>query len=383
MSRTTFLDFDIVLINLQSVLQLLAIGQRSGRESDISWRRAEIHAMLETGRTIIVSSCQFPMTLLFPLRYEVNVSNIEGREMVFVGPDIFRQFWNSISNFAVYRARWRDGALGDALLTLRGFEDNVGSWLRHESGNVIFLPMLSFPTPADAGRFVDAVIKLAERLSPKPEKLELPKWTLNFTWPRLVAFQSELNRIRQEVEKMIASEKSALGQLISEESLKILIAGKGPFLEEQVIETLREIGFKAEKGEPGRDDVILEWNGRPAVAEIKGKEKSAAEKDAAQLEKWVSIQLEKTGSAPKGILIVNAFCDTPPSERKLSAFPDQMLKYSQGREHCLITTLQLLGLLLEIRQNPGKRGDLIEGIFNTSGIYRQFTDYDKFLQLCR
>lgn len=380
-SRATFLDFDVVLINLLSVMNILGRGQSRGYGPDISWRGDEIRAMLETGRTIIVSTCPFQMAMLFPISYAVDMDAVEGRDMDFVGPDGFRQFWNSIHKFATYQTRWRDGELGRALLRVRGFEHNVGSWLRHESGNVIFLPMLKFPTPADAGHFLDAVIRLVEALSPKSGKIELPKWTLDFTWFRLTAFHSELNRTREELQKVIGLEQAAFDQVILEEALKILIAGKGPVLEEQVIETLREIGFKAEKGEPGRDDVILEWRGRAAVAEIKGKEKSAAEKDAAQLEKWVSGQFEKTGAVPKGILIVNAFCDTPLPERKHSAFPDQMLKYSKGREHCLITTTQLLGMLLAVRENPGKRAELIESIFNTVGVYAQFGDYNKFLHL--
>ena len=54
---------------------------------------------------------------------------------------------------------------------------------------------------------------------------------------------------------------------------------------------------------PDRDDLILQYNDRIAVVEIKGVlRKSAAERHAAQLEKWVSSYFSDKGIRPKGIL---------------------------------------------------------------------------------
>lgn len=158
-----------------------------------------------------------------------------------------------------------------------------------------------------------------------------------------------------------------------------MFTGKGDILVDTVITVLTELGLKAFLGETGRDDIVVEFNGQSAVVEVKGKKGSAAEADAAQLEKWVAGFKQEKNSDPKGILMVNAFCETPLLERKEQAFPHQMLKYSTQREHCLMTTLQLLGLLLEARAYPEKKSELVDSLFSTVGIYTGFSDWRSFL----
>jgi hypothetical protein len=168
-------------------------------------------------------------------------------------------------------------------------------------------------------------------------------------------------------------------QLEAEEQLKILFTAKGDDLADAVIKVFQELGAKAEPGKPDRDDIIIEFEGKHAVVEVKGRNSSAAEKDVAQLQKWVSISLADREIDAKGMLLVNAFCDTPIAERVEPAFPDQMLKLSKRYEHCLLTTTQLLGLLLVARAHPEKRVELVNSLFSTIGVYHQFSDWQKFL----
>jgi hypothetical protein len=97
------------------------------------------------------------------------------------------------------------------------------------------------------------------------------------------------------------------------------------------------------------------------------------------LEKWVSEYFSTYGVQPKGILIVNPFKDVPLKDRTESPFPDQMIGYSQRREHCLITTLQLLGIYFDILQNPAKKDELIKTIFATQGIYTEYQSWSEFI----
>lgn len=124
---------------------------------------------------------------------------------------------------------------------------------------------------------------------------------------------------------------------------KILFTGSGAALEHVDEKALTALGFEVESGAPGRTDRVLTFGGTPAVIEIKGKAKSAAEKDAAQLEKWVAGHHVEHEVQPKGILLVNAWRDLTLADRESRpTFPEQMLEYSTGRGHCLITGLQLL-----------------------------------------
>ena len=134
------------------------------------------------------------------------------------------------------------------------------------------------------------------------------------------------------------------------------------------------------EGEIGRDDLIIKYNEKIAVIEVKGVSKSAAEKHVTQLEKWVSEYHLKNEIKAKGILVINAFKDVPLSERKEKPFPDQMLPYSQKREHCLITGLQLLGLYLDCVNNLSKKEKMINLLFETNGIFKEYEDWENFLE---
>jgi hypothetical protein len=114
--------------------------------------------------------------------------------------------------------------------------------------------------------------------------------------------------------------------------------------------------------------------------EIKGVTKSAAEKNAAQLEKWVSTFIEKEERIPKPLLIVNAFCNIPLEQRTEDIFPNQMLSYSTSRNHCLISTTQLLCLFIEISQNPDCKDERINELLTTVGVYNRYSDYTQFIK---
>jgi len=90
-----------------------------------------------------------------------------------------------------------------------------------------------------------------------------------------------------------------------------LFVGTGRPLELEVKAALEALGATVTEPAPNRDDWLAEFPGVDAVVEVEGVEKSGAEKHAAQLEKWVAGRFEKTGNAPKGILVVNAWRDVP------------------------------------------------------------------------
>jgi hypothetical protein len=66
-------------------------------------------------------------------------------------------------------------------------------------------------------------------------------------------------------------------------------------------------------------------------------------------------------------------------ERLQPPFPDQMLSYCTKREHCLITSTQLLGMVLGSREKKEKGAAYLEKIFSTVGVFDGFSDYKMFL----
>lgn len=207
----------------------------------------------------------------------------------------------------------------------------------------------------------------------------LPSWADQYQLPQE---QEQINTISdkdREINEMvltISQEKEKLNKL---KEYKLLISGSGKSLELIVKRVFEDLGFTATEGKVGRDDLILTYKDKIAVAEIKGLSKSASEKNAAQLEKWVMEYFTENSVHPKGFLIINSFNNLPLKDRDKEDFPHQMLNFSEHREHCLITTTQLLGLLLKVKENPGQRDTLINELFSTIGKYPRFLDFKEFL----
>lgn len=150
-----------------------------------------------------------------------------------------------------------------------------------------------------------------------------------------------------------------------------------------VEEIFSELGFEILQAEKNRDDLIVKYGDDIAVVEIKGLSHSAGEKNAAQLEKWRATYLEIHGVNPKGILLVNTYRETPLAERNQPDFPEQMLRYAVGREHCLITAVQFLTLYYEAVKNPQFKEAIIKSLFETVGRYTgnfKWQDYIKIAE---
>ena len=95
----------------------------------------------------------------------------------------------------------------------------------------------------------------------------------------------------------------------------------------------------------------------------------------------IHLFIEEKEHAPKPILIVNGYCDTPLVERVDDTFPNQMLKYCEARGHALITTTQLLCLYIEIKKKPTCAEERIAELLSCVGKYQRYLDYDNYIKL--
>ncbi len=209
----------------------------------------------------------------------------------------------------------------------------------------------------------------------------LPSWCNSYTLPH----DFELGGDIQNLEKEINSIKDKISKhkdLISRsEKSKILFAGSGKEIEDQVKEILEDMGFVLMEGLQDGEGSIFKYNDRTAVITVKGVPGSAIEKHAIQLEKSIIEYYSSHEVMPKGILVVNVYKDTPLNDRKESPFPSHLISYSEKRDHCLITGLQLLGLYLDCKDNPDKKAQVIASIFSTSGVFGYYQDWRGFLKL--
>lgn len=311
-----------------------------------------------------------------------------GEEIVFNGDDIFHSFWNKIKDEVYYEAYF-NSSVGKPFLFIKGTKKPVGTWFQIEKGNIVFIPHLAdedyFTTITDyqnvASTFISAVIDLVNDLKTLTGEYSLQQWTNTYFLPGEKELSEKIHKEESRLRKILDSIGNQKRQIENIRQHKLLLCGKGIALKKQVISVLNEIGLNAQEGSEGRDDVIIQYKGKIGIGEVKGKSKSAAEKDAAQLEKWVSEYYSNNEIKAKGFLIVNAFCEIPLDKRKEPAFPSQMLPYCRNRGHCLITTVQLLNILLEIKRNPQKRSRIITQLFKTMGVYKDFNNFENYLEI--
>jgi hypothetical protein len=421
-STNSFLDYDIVLIDFRYILNEYK-ANRSGDGTykgykclsdedsvaiveDIERRKLEISELLKLGRTVIVylPSAQIcyidtgereysgtgknrhttrivkDIDLLSVLPVKFRTVEATGTNIDFRGEEPFSAFWNINKKYLSFASYYQE-TIGKPLWFLKGTDRVVGSYLPFEKGNIIFMPTYSNDDEDEKRekKFFQSIITLVEELNKSTGDFVLPTWSVDYLMPKEDIEQSNLKKYELELKKIInkiSKQKKIIAEL---EEYKILFSGTGRALEIQIGKVLSELGFEVTEGLPGRDDLILKYKDKVAVVEVKGASKSAAEKHAAQLEKWVSEYISKNGIAPKGILIVNAFKDIPLADRNEETFPKQMIKYSKNRNHCLLTGIQLLGLYLDCKANPEKRDEVIERIYSTDGLFMEYPDWTGYI----
>jgi hypothetical protein len=245
--------------------------------------------------------------------------------------------------------------------------------------NCVFLPSPTHSIKEIEKEFFDDLKDTLIALRSSSEPFALPEWTNTFHLLNETQIKREILQYQSQIDQLAVLLKGKENDFGDVVKYKYLFTSSGNELESAVKNVFIKLGFEILQGEENREDLIIKYGNNVAVVEIKGVNGSAAEKHAAQLEKWAATYFEKTGVAPKPILIVNAFKDLPLDQRTDKPFPHQMLSYSRSRNHCLLTTVQLFGILNDIVKDFEKKDALIASIFSTSGLYEGFNEWSNFI----
>lgn len=315
------------------------------------------------------------------LPIDFNCDICKGKEVVIEKKEPYFSFFSKIKEYISYDNIIKSSNI-EKTLTTRNNDKIIGGFCNIEKGKIIFIPkfnysrLINFYSNQKNGTrdkiFIKALLELENNLSTTVEE-KLPEWTNGFYILNEKEILSQISDTKNEVKKLQDKLETQIKELELIRNYKYLLTATGKPLELIVKQVLKEIGFELLETEENRSDVIAKYKNMDIVAEIKGLTKSAAEKNAAQLEKWVSEFIEVNEKEPKAILIVNGYCNLPLNERKEPVFPNQMLGYAIKREQCLISTYQLLKLFIEIKENPDKANALIMDWINTVGEYKNFS----------
>jgi hypothetical protein len=426
-SNVSLLDFDLVIWDPSTLFleynldrfepNYKGYGLLDKNESvhileDISRRKSEMKELMKLGRVVIIfipppdmiyyytgektysgtgkNARRTDIVNNFELKTIIPISNFstitaEGSNIELRGDTSYNGYWTKNIQFYQYLA-YLSPSIGKPFLFIKGTNSAIGSTIPHENGYFLLIPHFK---PANVyktkkeynetlNNLLSSLFDFINDLKKISGDYSTPEWTKNYLLPGESEIKDEVNKFEQDLQQLLLKINQHKEKFANIDRYKILICGQGVALENQVGTILKEIGFKVEPGPEGRDDLIIEYEGKVAVVEIKGVSKSAAERHAAQLEKWVSEYQLTNEKKCKGFLIINPYHNVPLDERKES-FPTQMIDYSAKRGHCLITSLQLLGLYLKIVEDPSQKEQLIASLFDTDGVYQEFSDYNSFL----
>ncbi len=321
------------------------------------------------------------------LPFNFDITNLTGERYVQCGNNQYKEFFDNTGSLIRYSAQF---TLENAvpLLKVPNSDKMISAEMPYKNGRIVLLPSVEYDYCGEDDEEYEKnkrlysveLYKLVDKIYNSDSDFIMPKWVNDFyileEKQQQEKYKSDLLKL-EKLKKRIEKEKENLEET---QRYKGLLTETGTSLEGIAKKVLLEIGFKLHETESGRSDIIASYKDQNIVAEVKGVTKSAAEKHAAQLEKWVSQFIEENEVTPKALLIVNAFKDTPVFERTEDVFPKQMLKYSEAREHALISTTQLLFLYIEIITNPDKKDDLIAELLSTVGVYNKYENITEYLK---
>ena len=376
----SMLDYDAFIIDSNYVTEefcpnqydlnkITLLGDSENLKNTIQRRHSNIIEFISLNKPVIWF-VPMPQEIYYQNRYvsfhidkELTIGLVtrrhEGSAIDVVKQTRFTNFFEKYKEAFLYIAEV-ESEVDTPILKIKG-TSKVVSFVQE---NIIFIPRI-IKDKLSVSEEKIFLTELIELIINKPEEIILPEWHSEYFLPnekvknqKLIQLNNQLEEIKCEIQK----EEVEINEL---EKFKLLFTGTGTSLEKQVEKIFTDLGCETLVVEKDRDDLILKWNDKVAVIEVKGVNGSSAEKYARQLEQWVAQKEESV----KGILITNGFKDFKLEERKQDVFPDQMLKYSKQREHCLISGLQLLGLYFDCLKNPSLKEEKLQSLFDTVGVY--------------
>jgi len=402
----SILEFDIILFDPEIILSEFIRQYPTGNfmpSEKISQfnlaceeRDREIKQFLNLERTIYINMCS-------PIEFEQSgrkqrisfnplsffgIKNIRARkgsgiDITFKGDNLYNDFWDKVDGIMYYNAYLVDSdMIADAKpIFYQGNTSNIVG-VQFKVGNcyVLGLPYPNLSNPFYIGQFIDALLELDEKLHIISGEIALPEWVNLYRLPGEEDAIKAINKDEQDIIKLQGKIKEDQLNYSNIRSFKSLITESGDNLVSKVRDVFILLGCDPIDVEAGRDDLLFKWKDKYICIEVKGVDGSAAEKHAAQLEKYVALQIDKKSIYPKGVLIVNAFRKTPLEERDPPIFPEQMMEYSISRKHCLISGLQMLCIYQNIITKPESKEGIMQQILDTVGRYDKYNNWRSIIK---
>jgi hypothetical protein len=382
MSDQNMLEYDFIVIDVESLIETVE-KQASSKIKDrfddlkdfISKKNIPIVFFCSSSGAFSEKTKKAESSIYEYLGIELEEKSSQGKRIEFNKETLFTNFLNKHGNDFDYSIGFPVHP-GVSIGNAKSRHLSIGFYTK----DFVFLPIIGEDSGYASHEFLLELYEVCRAIRKDNQNIQLPDWTNDYLLPGERNERENLTNIEKEIALLIDEKTLSQNRLNSHLPLKQLWSGTGINLENAAKMVFEELGFTLLHSEPGRDDIIMKWGEQIVIVEVKGQSKSAAEKNAAQLEKWVSSYKADHDDSPKGILLVNTYRELSIENRKLPSFPDQMLKYSIDRNHCLLTTVQLCTLMLHCRANPHDKNVEVDKMISTTGVYESLNSWKDYIE---
>lgn len=359
------------------------LGQDSARQlvAALQRRATEFDALLKSGGDLIIFASEVglvygpdrePISAWDLFQYPVGITPANGKKIEVVDRGPLGDFVRACEAEVSYRVTFPVEQFDDwEPIAIVGKANAAVAAVRRrapDEGRIILLPFMRFvmeESDDESDSFWTSLVQAV--VASRPVQSDEPSWASDYAGEAEFAARSAIAGHLA----AIARAEAELVELRTQESetkrAKPLLYAQGSELEDAVLFVLESFGGERVVGtQKNRVDHIIDFGDWRAVVEVKGIRGSAGEKNAAQLEKWMTELEDRTNAKP--LLVVNAYREQAPAERG-DAFPHQMWKYAKSREHGLLTSSQLYAMFEEVQARPDILPSVVEELRTTVGVF--------------
>jgi hypothetical protein len=388
-STASFLDADVILLDPRNIATAWPPQRQAGdgmkHYSDLvateilrlfDHRRDEIQKLLSAGKIVVAFLRPFeevcldfggrhmsvsnyhwlPNPLLDHLRSDLRPG--DGDNVVVANgathwSTYHRVFGGELRYHAYLDARLEDLADFDVLF-VNPVDLTVGLGTEVGGGYLLLLPDYYPQREEEHRKFFGWLVQQAKEVLQAEETSVPPDWVASYPTPGEDELSEKVRSLGKEIDDLRRAQDQVKSELVSRRDYRRLLYEKGHPLQDQVVEALRLLGFKADGVRKAdlEHDVLMESPEGRALGEVEGKDRSAIDIDKLnQLMRALGEDFKENDEYAKGVLIGNPFRELDVPERP-DPFTEKVLLSARRFGYSLLETHQLFRAATYILANP-------------------------------
>lgn len=226
-------------------------------------------------------------------------------------------------------------------------------------GKIIYLPYLQEWAYQDIIK--DTLHYVFESATePRPENA--PEWSNEYTVPGEQEVSEAVDDLQEQIDYLESDLSEQENELEEIREVKGLLYGGNNFLERLVPRVFREMEFEVEGEISGNRDGLIDTGSHKIILETHGTSGGIKKSKCRQLNDWVSeYQYDNPEPDSFGILVVNPFNNTPPTERD-KPYNNNALKYVERCENKILLTTDLFEMYVQYQNGEIDQSDVRDAL---------------------